>query len=213
MILLLFMLNSYIRWADLFTLLSLSAISVLGLVTNQRRLFLYFWKQPKQYFYVRIHYYRVQAMVDWLDVQRQWWKIHRHLLKQIRIIAILCDGNDRDYISTSIKPNNHWHLARTLLNLVPLKLSLVGQFWGDPIMHKSCKDDLLSEKAPQQWCCLLCTCTVVLFTLTDREKVRNFPLELTSDSKLIVVDDPAGTSVGVFPSPLFTALPFTINLS
>ena len=111
-------------------------------------------------------------MIDWWDVQRQWWKIHWHLLKQISIIAILCDGNYRDYILISIKPNNHWHLARTLLNLVPLKLSLVGQFWGDPIMHKSCKDDLMTEKAPQQWCCLLCTCTVVLFTLTDREKVR-----------------------------------------
>ena len=42
-------------------------------------------------------------------------------------------------------------------------------------MHKSCKDDLMTEKAPQQWCCLLCTCTVVLFTLTDREKVRRGP--------------------------------------
>ena len=42
-------------------------------------------------------------------------------------------------------------------------------------MHKSCKDDLMTEKAPQQWCCLLRTCTVVLFTLTDREKVRRGP--------------------------------------
>ena len=42
-------------------------------------------------------------------------------------------------------------------------------------MHKRCKDDLVTEKAPQQWCCLLCTCTVVLFTLTDREKVRRRP--------------------------------------
>ena len=65
-------------------------------------------------------------MIDWLDLQRQWWKIHWQLLKQISIIAILCDGNYTDYITTSIKPNNHWHLARTLLNLVPLKLSLVG---------------------------------------------------------------------------------------
>ena len=42
-------------------------------------------------------------------------------------------------------------------------------------MHKMCKDDLMTEKAPQQWCCLLCTCTVVLFTLTDWEKVRRRP--------------------------------------